>query len=68
MSATTTSNVRLNALKNAKPDTWIAFSDDESQVVATGATYCDVATQSEKAGVNDPVIVKVPSQWAPISV
>lgn len=39
---------------------WIAFSEDEEQLVAYGATYEEVVTKAEKQGVADLVVVKVP--------
>lgn len=59
---------RLEALRAAPLNTWVALSEDETRIVATGATYSEVAENSERAGVSDPVIVKTPIVWAPISV
>lgn len=39
---------------------WIAFSEDEENLVAYGATYDEVVTKAEKRGVTDLVVVKVP--------
>ena len=62
------SAARLEALKSAPPDSWIALSEDESTIVAVGETYSEVAEKSERAGVQDPVILKTPATWAPFSV
>ena len=59
---------RLAILKSAPLDSWIALSDDESQVVAIGSTYDEVVKKSEKAGVSNPTILKTPPRWAPFSV
>jgi hypothetical protein len=59
---------RLKALRSAPLDSWVALSDDESTVVAVGKTYSEAAEKSERAGVDDPIIVKTPAQWAPLSV
>ena len=59
---------RLEALRNAPLDSWVALSEDETQVVAVGSTYGEAAEKSDRAGVDDPVIVKTPSKWAPLSV
>ena len=56
---------RLKILKEAKPDSWIAFSADESRVVAYGETYSDAVEHAEKAGENEPVVVKTPDNWNP---
>ncbi len=59
---------RLEALQSAPLDSWVALSEDESKVVAVGATYSEAVENSERAGVEDPIIVKTPASWAPLSV
>lgn len=60
--------VRLNLLRSAPLNKWIALSDDESKIVAVGETYGEVSTLSDSAGVSDPVILKTPQEWVPLSV
>jgi hypothetical protein len=64
----TADDPRLNALRNAPPDSWIALSEDESSLVAVGSTYEEVVTKSEQAGVPDPILIKTPKTWAPFSM
>ena len=59
---------RFEALKSAPLDTWVALSEDETKVVAVGASYDEAVKKSENAGVSDPVLVKIPKAWAPIAV
>ena len=59
---------RLKALLSAPLDRWVALSEDESRIVATGSSYAEVARNSELAGVSDPIIIKTPAKWAPYSV
>jgi len=47
----------------AKVDGWIAFSEDEEQLIAYGATYDEVVASAEKRGVANLVVVKVPETW-----
>lgn len=61
-------DARFEALQSAPLDTWIALSEDESKIVAVGSTYSEVVDKSERAGVSDPVIIKTPKMWAPLSV
>ncbi len=61
-------DLRLEALRSAPSDSWVALSEDESTVVAVGSTYAEAVLKSEKAGVSDPVLVKTPKVWMPISV
>jgi threonine dehydratase len=56
---------RIKALREAGSGNWVAFSEDESRVVATGATYDEVVQAAENAGENEPVITRVPNDWAP---
>lgn len=62
------SQTRLEALRLAPLDAWVALSEDESEIIAVGKTYSEVVALSEGRGVHDPVIVKTPSQWVPVSV
>jgi hypothetical protein len=59
---------RFEALKSAPLDSWIALSQDETSIVAVGTSYAEVVEKSEQAGVTDPVLVKTPKEWLPISV
>ena len=59
---------RLKALRNAPLDSWVALSEDESKIVAVGSSYAEVVKNSEKAGVNEPTILRTPPRWAPLSV
>ena len=59
---------RLELLRSAPLNSWIALSEDESAIVATGATYSEVVERSENAGVSNPLILKTPEQWSPLSV
>jgi len=62
------SSGRVNALRNAPLDSWVALSSDETTIVATGSTYAEAAAKSEEAGVADPIIVKTPKRWLPLAV
>jgi hypothetical protein len=67
MPAETTTR-RLEALRSAPLDSWVALSEDESKVVAVGSSYEEVVKKSEGAGESDPVIVKTPKRWIPLAV
>jgi hypothetical protein len=60
--------MRLELLRSAPLDRWIALSEDESQIIAVGNTYTEASDLSDAAGENDPVIIKTPTAWEPISV
>jgi hypothetical protein len=61
-------DLRFEALKSAPLDSWVALSEDESRIVAFGASYSEAVRNSEKAGESDPVLIKTPKVWMPISV
>jgi hypothetical protein len=54
---------RIEALKNAPRNGWVAFSEDEERLVAYGTTYDEVVKNAEASGVTEPVVVKVPPTW-----
>lgn len=60
--------LRFEALKAAPLDSWVALSEDQTKVVAVGATYDEAVKNSESAGVDDPVMIKTPKAWHSISV
>jgi hypothetical protein len=55
---------RVRILREAKPNSWVAFSEDESKVVAYGDSYAEVLKAAENVGEKEPVIVKTPENWA----
>jgi hypothetical protein len=59
---------RLELLRSAPLNAWIALSEDETKIVAYGATYEEAVKNSENAGVDDPLLIKTPRVWMPISV
>jgi hypothetical protein len=59
--------IRLKLLQSAPLDKWIALSEDESKIVAVGDTFTEASDLSDAAGENDPVILKTPTAWEPIS-
>ena len=62
------SAIRLATLRSTPLDSWIALSADESRIVAVGQTYAEVSELSDAAGECDPIILKTPTEWEPISV
>jgi len=62
------SAIRLKVLRSAPLDSWIALSHDESRIVAVGRSYAEVSELSDAAGETDPLILKTPTEWEPISL
>jgi hypothetical protein len=61
--STMSPEARIKALQDAPRNGWVAFSENEDRVVAYASSYDEVVELSEKNGVSDPVIVKVPDNW-----
>ena len=62
------SKARLDLIRSAPLNSWVALSGDETRIVAVGASYMNVVEQSDAAGEDDPVILKTPSIWGPVFV
>ena len=56
---------RIRILREAKPNSWIAFSGDESCLVGMGDTYGEAVSAAKEKGEDDPVILKTPDDWSP---
>jgi len=59
---------RSEALRGALLDSWIALAEDETRVIATGASYEEVAKRLDDAGDKDSIILKTPKSWLPLAV
>ena len=57
------SEERVEALKKAPSNGWVAFDADETKVVAYGQSYDEAVSAAEKSGVFEPLLVKVPRDW-----
>jgi hypothetical protein len=66
--STITESPRLKALKSAPLNSWIALSNDETSVVATGNSYEELSEKMEKANLTDSVVLKTPKLWTSFSV
>ncbi len=56
---------RVELLRNAAPNTWVALSEDESQIVGEGLSYEEAVAAAEKNGFSDPILIKIPPCWIP---
>lgn len=54
---------RIKVLREAEPGSWVAFSHDESKLVAQGKTYDEAVASAEEAGESEPVITRIPTDW-----
>jgi hypothetical protein len=56
---------RLVILREATPNTWLAFSADEERVVARGKTFEEACANAKESGESDPILTLIPPTWAP---
>jgi hypothetical protein len=56
---------RGRTLSDAKPNSWLAFSSDESKIVGRGDSYIEAVEDAEKNGESDPLLIKIPDSWEP---
>jgi hypothetical protein len=54
---------RTEILRTAKPNSWLALSEDESRVVGVGDTYADAVEMAAQQGIDEPVLIKTPEEW-----
>jgi hypothetical protein len=54
---------RLEMLKTAPPNSWLALSEDESRVIGSAPTYSEAVELAANEGVEDPVLIKTPDEW-----
>jgi hypothetical protein len=54
---------RVKILKQAKPNSWIALSSDESKLLATSESYAEAVKIAEAAGEPEPVLIRTPDTW-----
>jgi hypothetical protein len=59
---------RLELLRSAPLNSWVALTQDESRIIASAATYSEVVRLCEQAGEEDPLIMKTPERWEPFLV
>lgn len=60
--------IRLEILKSAPLNKWIALSGDESRLVAVGDDYSEVSDKADAAGETEAVILRTPTEWSSFSV
>jgi hypothetical protein len=60
-----TDEERVRILSQAKPNSWVALSSDESKVVGRGDRYEEAIEDALKHGEDDPLLIKIPDNWEP---
>ncbi len=60
-----TDEERVQILREAKPNSWLALSSDESRVAGRGDSFEQAVEDAKEHGENDPLLIKVPDNWDP---
>jgi hypothetical protein len=60
-----TDEERVRILREAKPNSWLALSNDESRVAGRGDSFEQAVEDAKEHGENDPLLIKVPDNWEP---
>ncbi len=58
---------RLELLRAAPLNTWIALSKDETRIVATGKTFMEADDAAKRTGEREYFLTKTPDAWVPRS-
>jgi len=56
-------NRRVELLRSAPLDSWLALSADETRIIAIGSTFTEADAIAKKSGERDYVLTKTPDAW-----
>ena len=56
---------RLQLLRSAPLNSWIALSADETKIVAIGETFMEADAIAKKSGEKNYVLTRTPDAWTP---
>jgi hypothetical protein len=59
---------RVELLRSAPLNTWLALSADETRIIATGKTFMEADEAAEKTGEQDYFLTKTPHAWLPRAI
>jgi len=65
---TSQQEARFKILREARPNTWIAFNEDETQLAGQGETYLEAVEEAHRNGCDEPVITLIPPDWGPMAL
>ncbi len=54
---------RLELLRNAPKNSWVALSADETRIVAIGATFLEADIIAKKSGAQNYMLTRTPDAW-----
>lgn len=54
---------RVELLRNAPKDSWVALSEDETEIVAIGSTFMEADAIAKNSGAQNYVLTRTPDEW-----
>jgi hypothetical protein len=57
------SSTRVELLRRAPKNAWVALSSDETQIVAVAETFMEADALAKKSGQKDYFLVRTPDEW-----
>ncbi|MGC2477807.1 MAG: hypothetical protein WA485_25945 [Candidatus Sulfotelmatobacter sp.] len=54
---------RLELLRSAPMNSWLALSADESRIVAIGKTFVEADATAKKSGEENYILTRTPDAW-----
>jgi len=55
--------LRLRLLRAAPRGKWVAFSSDETRIVAVAGSFSAAAEEAKRLGEFEPVVWPIPKRW-----
>jgi hypothetical protein len=52
--------IPMHLLRGVAPGTWVAISEDQEAVIATGESVEEILAKAKKEGVENPFIFRIP--------
>ena len=65
MTSSIQDEARRKILWEAKPKTWVAFNENETQLVGQGQTIDEALETAKRNGCDDPILWRIPVDWSP---
>ena len=59
------SNPRVELLRSAPLNSWIALAADETRIIAVGKTFMEADAAARKTGETDYFLTRTPDSWLP---
>jgi hypothetical protein len=65
---TPTDQAWLRIIEKAKPNTWVALSEDGSELWGCGDSFAEAVEDAARKGHEEPVLFLIPPDWRPMAL